>query len=115
VTQRDCASELDKMKTSFANMLDLLMNELDSVKKDLYVDFGEAQKLISEDIKQLLNDTKQLGLRLDVLEKERRALQAGSRASPELESRLEYLENLVMRMEASPPKENEKVRLNSTR
>ena len=104
------------MKSSFANMLDLLMNELDAVKKDLYVDFGEAQKLISEDIKQLLGDTKQLSLRLEAVENDRRGLQAaaGTRASPDLESRMEYLENLVLRMETSSLKESDKPRLNST-
>jgi heme oxygenase len=115
VTQRDVALELDKMKSSFANMLDLLMNELDAVKKDLYVDFGEAQKLIAEDIKQLLSDAKLHSLRLDALEKDRRAQlpAAGMRAAPDLEARVDYLESLVLRMETSSLKDSEKPRLTS--
>lgn len=117
LTQRDFAFELDKMKTSFANMLDLLMNELDAVKKDLYLDFGEAQKLISADIRQLLADSKQLALRLEALEKDRRQPQLtapGPRSAPELEARVEYLESLVLRMETSSLKDSDKPRLVAT-
>jgi hypothetical protein len=59
-----------------ANMMDLFMSELDLVKKDLYVDFGETQKLIAGDINQLRSDAVQTQLRLEVLEKSRPALNA---------------------------------------
>lgn len=50
-------------------MMDLFMGELDLVKKDLYVDFGETQKLIAGDINQLRADAVQTQLRLEVVEK----------------------------------------------
>lgn len=64
-------SELNRLRQSMANMMDLFMGELDSLKKDLYVDFGEAQRLIAADIVQLRADLTQTDLKLGVVEKQR--------------------------------------------
>lgn len=48
--------------------MELFMDELDSLKKDLYIDFGETQKLIATDINQIRADNTQIKMRLDILE-----------------------------------------------
>ena len=69
--------EIERLRSSLANMMDLFMGELDLVKKDLYVDFGETQKLIAGDINQLRADAVQVNLRVEVLEKGRLAGNGG--------------------------------------
>ena len=64
-------SEVARLRQSMANMMDLFMGELDGLKKDLYVDFGEAQRLIAADICQIRADLTQTDLRLGLVEKQR--------------------------------------------
>jgi len=87
---RDLGGEFDRLKGSLSQMMDLFMRELDSVKKDLYVDFGETQKLIAGDINQIRADQIQVQLRVDLLEK-----QKNRQVSHEVESRLDSLEQAV--------------------
>lgn len=71
VPQDYSSSELDRMRQSLANMMDMFMGELEALKKDLYIDFGETQKLIANDINQLRADLTQTDLRLNLVEKQR--------------------------------------------
>lgn len=64
-------SELDRMRQTLANMMDMFMGELETLKKDLYVDFGDTQKLIAGDINQIRADLTQADLRMSLLEKQR--------------------------------------------
>lgn len=72
-------SEVNRLRQSMANMMDLFMGELETLKKDLYVDFGEAQRLIASDICQIRADLTQTDLRVGVLEKHRGKTNSGYR------------------------------------
>lgn len=107
------------MKLSVANMLDLFMNELETVKKDLYLDFGETQKLIASDINHLRSENNQFNIRIDILEKERKNQRGvvgdasrGS-ASHALEGRVDQLEKMIMRLDPAAFQTNDsKSRIN---
>lgn len=64
-------ADLDRMRQTVANMMDMFMGELECLKKDLYVDFGETQKLIARDINQIRADLSQTDLRLSLVEKQK--------------------------------------------
>ena len=69
--QDQSSGEIDRMRQTVANMMDMFMGELDCLKKDLYVDFGETQKLIARDINQIRADLSQTDLRLSLVEKQK--------------------------------------------
>lgn len=71
------SGELDRMRQTLANMMDMFMGELETLKKDLYVDFGETQKLIANDINQIRADLTQTDLRLSLVEKQRGKTSSG--------------------------------------
>ena len=71
-----------------ANMMDLFMGEIDQLKRDLYIDFGETQKIIAGDINQMRADLNQVELKVQIVEKSKIKV-TESRA---VESRLEAIE-----------------------
>lgn len=47
------SSEMDTIKHSMSGMMELIVGEIDSIKRELYLDFGQNQKIILEDVEQL--------------------------------------------------------------
>lgn len=62
-------NEMERMGSFMANMMDLFMEEIDTVKQDLYIDFAQTQKIIANDLGHLKEDHRDLNQRFDMLEK----------------------------------------------
>lgn len=48
-------SEMNSIKGSLGGMMELIVGEIDSIKKELYLDFGQNQKILFEDVADLKN------------------------------------------------------------
>lgn len=48
-------AEMNSIKGSLGGMMELIVGEIDSIKKELYLDFGQNQKILFEDITDLKN------------------------------------------------------------
>ena len=43
-------SEIAVIKDSMSGMMELIVTEIDSIKRELYLEFGQNQKVILEDV-----------------------------------------------------------------
>lgn len=43
-------SEITTMKQSMGSMMDMVVSEIDGIKREMYLDFGQNQKLIMNDL-----------------------------------------------------------------
>lgn len=47
--------EINTIKSSMSGMMEIIVGEIDSIKRELYLDFGQNQKILFEDISSLKN------------------------------------------------------------
>lgn len=57
--------EIQNIKEAMANMMELFVEEIDTIKKELYLDFGQTQKTMYEDFQLLKKKNEQLEDQID--------------------------------------------------
>ena len=63
-------SEISTMKQSMGSMMDMVVSEIDGIKREMYLDFGQNQKMIMNDLERMKQNQTNLEEKFVKLEQE---------------------------------------------